>query len=316
MVFCEPSPSPSVGAQLRVREITQADHETVARLLAKGFQRSGWYYAEALRRMSGHPAPAGHPRYGLLMEADGVVVGAVLLIFSTLQSDGNTHTRCNVTSWYVEPAYRSYAALFTSRAFRDKEVTYINISALPAARPIILAQGFQCYSSGQYVALPALSLRSASGPVKICGIDAVSDVLCDRNDQELLAAHAKFGCLSLWCVTPERAHPFVFLPRLFKRVLPGVQLIYCRDVADIVRFARPLGRFLAARGLIVVSIDSDGPIVGLPGRYLHGRSPRFFKGPDRPRQGDISYTQAAMFPLTRNIGPVARMSLRAIRAAR
>jgi hypothetical protein len=290
------SPLPSSHVQLRVREITDADRGGVAKLLAKGFQRPFWYYAGALERLSRHSTPPGWPKYGFLMEADGVPVGAVLLIFSNLRSGVNTQVRCNVTSWYVEPAYQSYAAIFTSRALRHREVTYINISARPAARPIIMAQGFQRYSAGQYVAVPALRGGSRDGPVRVCGIHAVSDKQVDKADQELLAAHAEFGCISLWCVTRERAYPFVFLPRVFKRLLPGVQLIYCRDIEDLTRFAGPLGRFLLARGRFVVSIDSNGPVAALPGRYLEGKSPRFFKGPAPPRLGDIAYTQAAMFP--------------------
>jgi hypothetical protein len=75
-----------------------------------------------------------------------------------------------------------------------------------------------------------------------------------------------------------------------------VELIYYRDIEDLVRFAGPLGRFLVARGKLVIAIDANGPIAGLPGRYFEGKWPRFFKGPAPPRLGDISYTQAAMFP--------------------
>jgi hypothetical protein len=287
---------PSSGVFLRVREITETDHDGVARLLAKGFRRPVWYYARALERLSRHPTPPGRPKYGFLMEADGVPAGAVLLIFSTLRLGGDTHTRCNVTSWYVEPKYRSYAALFSARAHPHKDVTYINVSALPAARPIIMAQGFRCYSRGQYLAIPALHLKSTEGTVKICGIHTAPDVRFETADQELLAAHAGFDCMSLWCVTRERAYPFIFVPRIFNRILPGVELIYCRDIEDLVRFAGPLGRFLAARGKLVIATGTNGPIAGLPGRYFEGKWPRFFKGPAPPRLGDISYTQAAMFP--------------------
>jgi hypothetical protein len=291
-----PIPSPSSGARLRVREITGTDHKRVAQLLAKGFQRPVWYYAQALQRLSQHPAPSGLSKYGFMMEADGIPVGAVLLIFSTFRSGGNTQTRCNVTSWYVEPEYKSYAAVFTSRALRHKDVVYVNISARPAARPIIKAQGFQQYSNGQYVAAPVLHTAPADGSVTIRRVDGRPDVPFEIADQQLLSAHAGFGCMSLWCVTKERAYPFVFVPRVFKGLVPGVQLIYCRDIEDLIRFAGPLGRYLALRGKLVISIDSNGPIAGLIGRYFEGKSPRFFKGPTPPRLGDISYTQAAMFP--------------------
>jgi hypothetical protein len=35
-----------------------------------------------------------------------------------------------------------------------------------------------------------------------------------------------------------------------------------------------------------VTIDANGPIPGLPGKYLDARQPKYFKGPDRPRLGE------------------------------
>jgi hypothetical protein len=110
----------------------------------------------------------------------------------------------------------------------------------------------------------------------------------------LLRDHAAFGCVTFWCVTAERAHPFVFRRRRAKGVLPCAQLIYCRDTADVVRFSGLIGRYLAARGCPLVVIDASGPVPGLPGIYLDGR-PKYFKGPDRPRIGDLAYTEAALF---------------------
>jgi hypothetical protein len=52
----------------------------------------------------------------------------------------------------------------------------------------------------------------------------------DASANELLATHQDYGCICLWCVTSERAHPFVFRPRWVKGVVPCAQLIYCRDI--------------------------------------------------------------------------------------
>ena len=48
------------------------------------------------------------------------------------------------------------------------------------------------------------------------------------------------------------------------------------------RFAGPLGRFLAWRGMPLVFIDANGPIPGLMGRFV-GWGPRFFRGRNPPR---------------------------------
>ena len=52
---------------------------------------------------------------------------------------------------------------------------------------------------------------------------------------------------------------------------------------------------LAARGRPFVVLDSNGPIPGLVGKYFDAKMPKYFKGPDRPRLGDLAYTEAAMF---------------------
>ena len=107
--------------------------------------------------------------------------------------------------------------------------------------------------------------------------------------------HAAHGCISLWCATARGALiPFVFRPRLVKGFMPCAQLIYCRDLADFARFAGPLGRYLALRGKPIVIVDANGAIPGLVGIFRHGSKPKYFKGPQRPRLGDLAYTEYAI----------------------
>jgi hypothetical protein len=119
----------------------------------------------------------------------------------------------------------------------------------------------------------------------------------DPRDQEMLLQHAEMGCVSFWCVTAERAYPFVFRRRFVRDVVPYGQLIYCSDVADFVRFAGPIGWFLARRGLPFVIIDANAPMPGLAGWYSHGDMPKYFKGPQRPRLGDLAFTEYAVMGL-------------------
>ena len=76
--------------------------------------------------------------------------------------------------------------------------------------------------------------------------------------------------------------------------MPFAYLVYCRDLDEFVRFAGPLGRFLAQRRLPLVVIDANGPVRGLAGGCLATR-PRYFKGPDKPRLGDLAYPERAIF---------------------
>jgi hypothetical protein len=280
-------------SKIRARQIGLTDVAAVADLLARGFpSRSSAFWIEVFARLAEHPSPAGSPKYGYLLESDGAPVGAILLIFSSPRCGT---IRCNVSSWFVEPAFRSYASLLVSKALSHKNVTYLNITPAPHTIPILLAQGYSQYSRGIFVAVPALQFHAGDAEVRVVRADAGLPTWGEPIEHELLLEHAGYGCLSLWCVTADRAYPFVFRPRVLKRIIPCAQLIYSRDADDFVRLAGPVGRFLAARGRPLVVMDANGPVPGLVGKYFDARQPKYFKGPDRPRLGDLVYSEAAMF---------------------
>lgn len=284
----------SAVKKIRCRPIDAGDLPAVAELLRRGFpNRNHGFWQHALNELSGREPPAGLPKYGYLLEAAGRPVGAILMICSAMQAGNALAPRCNLSSWYVEPAFRAYAALLVSHALRHKDVTYLNVSAAPHTWPIIEAQGFSRYSDGLFVCLPALKRRSAADTVEV--FEHVShDIPVDAFEQQIVVQHAQHGCVGLWCVAGGRAYPFVFRPRLVKGFIPCAQLIYCRDMDDFARFAAPIGRYLAGRGRPIVIVDANAPIPGLPGIFRRGSKPKYFKGPQRPRLGDLAYTEYAI----------------------
>lgn len=291
-----PAPLQS-SSGLRCREVGERDIESIVDLLTRGFVvRSRDYWVLALDRLMRHPTPPGLPKLGYLLEHDGIPVGVVLLIFSVVPGGAASVLRCNVSSWYVEPAFRSFASLLVLRALKHKHVTYMNISPAPHTRATIEAQGFSRYCNGQLLALPIFSGKSPE--ISVQGIGSIP-----RPDDEALAAefdllktHADLGCVCLWCTSGGRAYPFAFLPRrIAKGLIPVVQLVYCRDHEDFVRFSRPIGRYLTARGWPLVLMDTPGPIRGLFGKYFAGNGPKYFKGPNPPRLGDLAFTEGILF---------------------
>ncbi len=281
--------------RLRCRQIEEADIEAVASLLARGFSaHDRRFWLAAFAQLTRHDTPAGLPKYGYLLESEGAVVGAILLICSTIPGGAAKATRCNLSSWYVDPAFRAYAPLLVSHALKHKDVTYLNVSPAPHTRPIIEAQGFSRYCEGIFIAMPMANRPFGGQEVKVLAADQQPEVDFDASDREVLLQHAALGCVSLWCATPERAYPFVFRPRLVKGFIPCAQLIFCRDVADFVRFAGPIGRFLARHGRPFVILDANAPIPGLFGWFSRGNMPKYFKGPQRPRLGDLAYTECAV----------------------
>jgi len=281
---------------LRCRQISDADVDAVAALLSRGFPvHDRPFWDQAMAQLAGREPPPGLPKYGYLLASNDTAVGAILLICSTLREDGSAAVRCNLSSWYVEPSFRAYAPLLVSQALKHENVTYLNVSAAPHTRPIIEAQGFLRYSDGIFVAVPAMQELLRGPAAKVFDANQRPQVPFNPSDRDMLLQHAALGCLGLWCATSERAYPFVFRPRMVRRIVPCVQMIYCPDVDTFVRFAGPVGRALLRHGWPFVLIDANAPIPGLVGWYNRGKMPKYFKGPQRPRLGDLAYTETALF---------------------
>jgi hypothetical protein len=289
--------SASQPPKVRCRQIGQDDLEAVAWLLTAGFpDRTRKYWTSGLARMTERAPVEGCPQFGYLLEADGVVVGAVLLIFTDFGEGAAHRVRCNISSWYVAPQYRAYAAQLSATALKLKHVTYLNISPAEHTWPLLLAQGYQRYSEGQFACLPLLGRRPARASVHAVPAEWADRSFKSLPEYELLATHAAAGCLSVVCDSAEGRDPFVFAARRIAQAPVGLmQLVYCRDTADFARCAGSLGGFLLRRGVAGVILDANAPVPGLVGRYFNGRQPKYFKGADRPRLNDLAFTETVLF---------------------
>jgi hypothetical protein len=279
--------------QIRCRPIEAADLDVVVDLLARGFpDRTRKYWATALEVLASRERLPGLPAFGYALVADGVLVGVHLLIFQRRGDQPEAPVQCNTSALYVDPRYQGYAALLVSIASKPKNVTYLNTTASKHTWPLLEALGYRRYSEGQFVSIPSLGGGAAAR------VSPLSDCPDHRalSDYALLRAHAEAGCLALVCKTARGHVPFVFVRRRIAYAPVGVmQLVYCRDTASYVALAGPLGRYLLGRAATCVILDADGPVPGLIGVFFRDRTPRYFKGPSKPRQNDLAFTEAVLF---------------------
>jgi hypothetical protein len=289
-----PPATPVAAPRIRCRHITDPDLEGVVNLLTRGFPYSRESWVSAFKRLAEHPTPAGYPKYGYLLQSGGVPVGVMPMIFSAFAVDGETRIRCSVSNWYVEPAFRSYAALLAWHAQKHKNVTYFVITPVPHTRAILEAQGYERYCRGRFVAVPALSAAVRGAHVAPIAPGASPGEDLPAHEIELLRAHANLDCISVICKDGDRRYPFVFATRRKFGLVPVAVLVYCRDMRDFVRFAGNLGRFLVRRGFPLLVLDADGPMPGLVGQYSD-HYPKYFKGPNPPRIGDMAYSKRVFF---------------------
>jgi hypothetical protein len=285
--------------QIRCREIGEGDLDRVADLLTRGFAgRSREYWMQGLQRQARRDVPQGYPRFGYMLDHDGAPVGVLLLLYTLRPCDGELAIHCNLSSWYVEPAYRNYATMLTRIAQRHNEVTYFNISAATWTWPIIEAQGFNAYCKGLFFSFPLIARPARGMTIETVAADTAEVDGLPASEVELLARQSAYGCLSLVCRTATAVMPFALLPMRIRRgriSLPAMQLVYCRDVAEYVTCAGTLGKFLAGRGKFSVILDANGPVEGVTGLYTERRGRKYFKGPHRPQLSDLSDTELVLY---------------------
>lgn len=280
--------------RIRCRAITPADRPAIAELLSRGFpERTEDYWTGALETLAGHECPEGFPRFGYVLESGPTPVGVILMIFR--HAEGGA-IRCNISSWYVEESFRGFASLLIAAALRYKDVTYINISPAPHTWPVIEAQGFRRYCSGQMLTFPLLSLSPLSIPVERFDPARRNENMLSTDEYRIMADHVARGCIGLVGRDKNVAYPFLFLPRriLGNRVL-SLQLVYCRELSDFVRLANPLGRSLLRLGYVIVLVDALERLPGLTGLFFKDRGPKYARGPSPPRLGDLSFCENILF---------------------
>jgi hypothetical protein len=286
--------SPSPVAKLKVREIHESDLNAVARLLHQGFAfRSIDYWLRGLERHARRPRPANYPAFGYCLDNGGRPVGVILLLFSEVRAGAETIVRCNVSSWYVEAAFRAFSSMMVKIAIKDKNVTYFNITPAPHTWSTVEAQGFSAYCKGQIYGALALTLPAREARVQLFSAGGAAGLTDYESD--LLRQHDGFGCLSLVVREGAQAHPFVFQKHYVGGCVPVYRLLYCRHIDELQRFAGNVGRFLARRGGLLVRFDANGPMRGILGWYSQKRGRKYAKGPHPPQLGDLAFTEAALF---------------------
>jgi hypothetical protein len=168
------------------------------------------------------------------------------------------------------------------------------ITPAPHTRAILEAQGYECYCRGRLAAVPALSAASPGARIEPVGPETSPGEDLPSSEIDLLRAHAELDCISVICRAGGRRYPFVFATRRKFGLVPFATLVYCRDLQEFVRFAGNLGRFLVRRGFPLLIVDANGPVPGLIGTYSDDH-PKYFKGPDQPRIGDLAYSKRVFF---------------------
>jgi hypothetical protein len=284
------------SSKIACRPIEAEDLPEIVDLLQKGFPgRNRRYWLTGLRRLAQHIPPPGFPRFGDMLTMQGRAVGVHLLIAAPYRNGAGMPVRCNGSSWYVDERFQSYGIFLQMRGTRRQPAIYTNIDPRSNTLPMITAQGYRLYNQGLFACLPALAPASAHATRLLSGQSAWQAAGVPVTDQRMLADHEAFGCICLWCETPSGGQPVIVRRRAVKSAIPCAQLIYCRSLPDFEHVARPVGLFLATRGMPFLLVPTDQAMASVPGRLFPSKMQMYFKGSMSPRPTDLTYTEAAVF---------------------
>jgi len=283
-------------APFELREIKDEDLPVLVPLLCEGFPRSrSTYWATGLQRLRNRECPPDTAKYGYVLTSENRPRGAVLTISSFHGEGSQRSVFVNISSWYVQPAFRGGPAKELLRhACRRADVTYTNLSPAPHTIRTIEALGFEQWSAGQMLVLGLASHRAGSTKARIL---PPSEWLRPElsGASGLLREHERFGCLAFHLESSTGLSSFIFVRRYVKGFIPCAQLIYCRSLADLTEHCATISRWLLLRGFPLMLIDASAPIQGLVGSYVHGKSRKFFRGPQPAQLVDHTYSEMAFF---------------------
>jgi hypothetical protein len=271
---------PQQIAGVRCRPIANSDLDGLADFLTRGFPESRRsYWTGGFARWQDIPVIERVPRYGYMLDGGAGPVGVILLI----SSRRGEQIIANLSSWYVEPQWRTHSTMLVAMATKLKHVTYLNASPAPHTWRTLQAQGFVPYNFGR------------SAVFTLPGRGHVSEnIPDDLPEAELLRDHRKLGWISVTVEKDGIVSPFVFKPRLLdKPPVPVMDMMFTRSPEDFRRCAPALTQYFLRRGSLGFLVDGD--IEGLLSHYVEGKEPRYFKGPQRPVLGDLAYTEKVIF---------------------
>lgn len=138
-------------------------HDPLLRKLNPYFSQDRWHRLFDW----GWENPEDHVGFGLECPS-GELVGFLASIYSVRQfGDGDPVPVCNVSSWIVEPGFRSSALALVMPILRRRDLTVTNLTSLPEVNDMFRKLGFTTLETHTRVLLPL------PGPIRLQDMECV-----------------------------------------------------------------------------------------------------------------------------------------------
>jgi len=148
------------------------------------------------------------------------IVGYIGIILNDFYlSNGEKHSICNVTSWFVLPDYRQHSLPLIRKVLALKKVTWTNLSASKAVCQFFLNYGFKPFATHKHIVLPLGGINS-----KIQIIMNNIEAYLDPTHQKIYLEHIntcsihfilKKENLCCYCIAVKTQHKKIPLAKIY-----------------------------------------------------------------------------------------------------
>jgi uncharacterized protein CbrC (UPF0167 family) len=273
-----------------LRPIGKGDHQETLRLLCKGFPQDS---PDIWRRRLERQASLQDDGHGYMLEAGGAGVGVLLTLKSRrLGPDGRPRDVVNLSSWFIEPAYRWSAIAMLRAAMADKAALYTDLTAAPQVAELNRKVGMESWSSGMILAsaAPFAVLPGRRGARVLPLVEAAG--LIEDHEKALLDWHQREGLIAAVLIDGA-AQPLLFRV-ISRKGVRFAQLVFAPSRAAVIGNLPTIMRYLARSGLFFVTIDADRAMCP-PGAFFRPGRHRFRSGPGDRDGLDYAYSELVLF---------------------
>ncbi|HJS86545.1 MAG TPA: acetoacetate--CoA ligase [Acetobacteraceae bacterium] len=305
---CAPEAKQSGRSGPRIRPAGAQDVDALCAFLVDAFRAAG-IPAAAWRRLFDYPWFGEKPDFGFVLVDGAEIVGFLGTVYARRQTRKGTGIVCNLTSWYIRPAYRGWGTALLAAALRDDSITYTALTPGPLSRKVFKALGFAPLVERRIVMPPLFHPGTLRGPRPVLSFDPPTvRRFLDERQQRIFDDHAPYDCLQMVLAAgPERAHIVVkrramSLRRLHRRLpqsvtFPYSEILHCSAPPLLARYLEQV-KLPILRRQRTLALVADAHLFPKPPRgiskvdYALYRSP-LLEAPDL----DKLYSELVLLPI-------------------
>lgn len=281
---------------VEIRFARPDEREEVVQFLHQCFPRAKWPIEGWRDLLDGRWAAADDP-FSVIVRDRGNLVGVLGLVMSCRTTANGPARVCNLTSWYVDKAYRGQGIgqKVMQLVTADPDLTCTNVSSARGALGVVANVGLQVLDDTRFVWM-------RSGPARFNVLDSQHDIesVVSAQDRQILSDHSGLNLRPLAVETPgglcfmmlsvkQKVDEYITHEVLYlgDRTLFGR---YARDIADAV---------LPVDTPAVLSVDSRFVVAGvIPDRTEPIPVPRFYSpGKLAPEDVDHLYSEIVLLDM-------------------